>query len=198
MDEANSQPEHGTWPQDGRESTGDAELDALWAMTPSAVDRIANDPSNPLHLKAKQVQGEAAEPVRQLVANLGAPLPSAATPPPWAVPGLSIDWQRAATASPALAHSADAQSSANEEPTMAQLLRVWQQSLEEQRRANEYWQQFIAATEASGERSSQLAREANDISAEANAIAKRSLLIAAIAALVAVVSAIAAILSAAQ
>lgn len=63
--------------------TGDPQLDALWAMTASDVERIAEDESDPLHEKAKQVQYEAAEPFRRLAADLAQPWAQTFRPSLW-------------------------------------------------------------------------------------------------------------------
>ena len=212
--------EHGQWRKDEWESTGDPELDAIWAMPASEVERIANDEADPLHDKAKQVQYEAAEPMRKLLESVAHPLRDAFRASAWTFPGVRPDWEnpRAASSKPTgpaetktEEESADLQGALPEtieaaaystdftqEPTMAQLVSIWRQTLEEHRRANEYWRQFIAATEASGKRANQNAVEANTLSADANKIARRSLWVAGLAALISVVAAIAAVVSAMQ
>jgi len=60
----------GTWHTIKRESTGDEELDALWAMTADEVDQIANDDSHPLQDKAKQIQEEVSSGFRRVAKDL--------------------------------------------------------------------------------------------------------------------------------
>lgn len=214
--------EHGQWHTHEWESTGDLELDALWAMPAREVERIANNEADPLHDKAKQVQSEAAEPMRKLLESVAHPWRDASGEPRWILPGLRLDWEKMnpwvpvarstgsaeadldgepadqQSAVTELIESAQRPSDSAPEPTMAQLLGIWQATLEEHRRANEYWRQFIAATEASGKRANQNAQEANTLSADANKVARRSLWVAGVAALISVVSAVAAVVSAMQ
>lgn len=189
--------EHGQWHKHEWESTGDPELDAIWAMPAGEVERIANDEADPLHEKAQQVQYEAAEPVRKLLETVAHPWSDTIRASSWTLTGLRLDdaWANHG-AQPEFFGTEPGSPEAVQEPTMAQLLSIWQATLEEHRRANEYWKQFIAATEASGKRANQNAVEANTLSADANKIARRSLWVAGFAALISVVSAIAAVVSA--
>lgn len=53
-----------------RPSTGDPELDALWKMSFNDLEKIIDDETHPLNVKAKQVAAEAMKPIRDAVQEI--------------------------------------------------------------------------------------------------------------------------------
>lgn len=80
------------WAEVTPKETGDPELDSLWALPAREVDRIANDESDLLHEKAKQVQYEAAEPFRQMAESIRYPFDMDFAKNLFYFPQVRFDW----------------------------------------------------------------------------------------------------------
>lgn len=83
-----------------------------------------------------------------------------------------------------------------EEPTMAQMVVIWKEMLEEMRRSNEHWEKSIKNAKDTGERAHKLAKEANRLANSANETGRSKLVISVIATLVSVASAVVAVIAA--
>jgi len=60
-------------PRRKRKSTGDPELDELWAMSIRDLQKVVDDESHPLHGKAKQVAREMMAPIQETIKRITQP-----------------------------------------------------------------------------------------------------------------------------